>query len=127
VKRTLLRSPAFSRDLRNWLKSHSQSAPDIQAKLDQLSENAAHPSLRTHKLRGNLTGCWACSAGYNLRIVFEYRSTKVLKRSSCWRWARTTKCIKTDLKYSLKRLRQIAIFEQNQRKEHRYGRVEHAV
>jgi hypothetical protein len=32
----------------------------------------SHPSLLTHKLRGPLAGCWACSAGYDLRVVFEY-------------------------------------------------------
>lgn len=72
MKRSLLRSPAFSRDLRQWLKAHPQSASLIESTLDQLSEDAAHPSLRTHKLRGRLAGYWACSAGYDLRIVFEY-------------------------------------------------------
>ena len=28
-------------------------------------------TLRTHKLRGPLAGCWACSGGYDLRVVFE--------------------------------------------------------
>jgi len=72
MKRALLRSPAFSRDLRHWLKSHPQSASSIETTLDQLSEDAAQPSLRTHKLRGRLAGCSACSAEYDLRIVFEY-------------------------------------------------------
>lgn len=72
MNRALLRSPAFGRDLKNWLKSHHDSAEAIDAALDQLSANSTHPSLRTHKLRGPLTGCWACSAGYDLRIVFEY-------------------------------------------------------
>ena len=72
MKRTLLRSPAFGRDLRNWLKSHHDAAEAIEAVLDQLSADAMHPSLRTHKLRGPLVGCWACSAGYDLRIVFEF-------------------------------------------------------
>jgi addiction module RelE/StbE family toxin len=72
VRRTLLRSPAFGRDLRRWLKSHPQAAATIQATLEQLSADAAHPALRTHKLRGPLANCWACSAGYDLRIVFEY-------------------------------------------------------
>jgi addiction module RelE/StbE family toxin len=58
--------------LRQWLKAHPQSASSIESTLDQLSEDAAHPSLRTHKLQGRLAGCWACSAGYDLRIVFEY-------------------------------------------------------
>ena len=72
MKRALLRSPAFSRDLRHWLKSHPQSASSIEATLDKVSEHATHPSLRTHKLHGRLAGCWACSAGYDLRIVFEF-------------------------------------------------------
>lgn len=72
MRRTLVRSPAFGRDLRRWLKRHPETAASIEATLEQLSADAAHPSLRTHKLRGSLTGCWACSAGYNLRVVFEF-------------------------------------------------------
>ncbi len=70
--RTLLRTPAFGRDLRKWLKSHPESAASIDATLERLSADAAHSSLRTHKLSGSLAGCWACSAGYDLRIVFEF-------------------------------------------------------
>lgn len=72
MRRELLRSPAFARDLRAWLKSRSGAAAAIEATLQQLSEDAYHPTLRTHKLRGPLAGCWACSAGYDLRIVFEF-------------------------------------------------------
>ena len=72
MRRALLRTPAFGRDLRSWLKSHPDAAASIEATLEQLSADAAHPSLRTHKLRGSLAGCWACSAGYDLRIVFEF-------------------------------------------------------
>ncbi len=64
--------PAFGCDLRKWLKSHPDSAQSLEATLDQLSADAAHPSLRTHKLRGPLAGCWASSADYDLRVVFEY-------------------------------------------------------
>ena len=35
-------------------------------------ENAFHPSLKTHKLKGDHAGSWSCSAGYDLRIVFEF-------------------------------------------------------
>lgn len=72
VRRVLLRSPSFARDLRAWLKSHPGMAASIEATLEQLSADASHPSLRTHKLRGSLAGCRACSAGYDLRIVFEF-------------------------------------------------------
>jgi len=35
------------------------------------------PQLQTHKLKGKLSGSWACSAGYDLRIIFDFvKSTK---------------------------------------------------
>ena len=38
---TLLRSPAFGRDLRRWLKSHTDAADAIEATLEQLSADAS--------------------------------------------------------------------------------------
>jgi mRNA interferase YafQ len=72
VRRLLLQSPAFGRDLKKWLKSHLDAADSIAETLEQLSSDASHASLRTHKLRGPLAGCWSCSAAYDQRIVFEY-------------------------------------------------------
>jgi len=37
-----------------------------------LSEDAFHPLLKTHKLKGDLEGSWACSISYELRIVFKF-------------------------------------------------------
>jgi mRNA-degrading endonuclease YafQ of YafQ-DinJ toxin-antitoxin module len=37
-----------------------------------LAEDAFHPKLRTHKLKGRLQGSWAASAGYDLRIIFDF-------------------------------------------------------
>jgi addiction module RelE/StbE family toxin len=45
---------------------------DIQTTLRLLSENVFNPRLRTHKLKGELDGFWACSAGYDLRVVFSF-------------------------------------------------------
>jgi len=72
VRWLLLQSPAFGRDLKKWLKSHADKADSIAQILEQLSTDASHASLRTHKLRGPLVGCWSCSAESDLRIVFEY-------------------------------------------------------
>jgi len=72
VKRALLQSSAFARDLHSWLKTHPQDATAIEQALERLSDDASHPLLRAHKLRGPLAGLWACSAGYDLRIVFEH-------------------------------------------------------
>jgi mRNA-degrading endonuclease YafQ of YafQ-DinJ toxin-antitoxin module len=42
----------------------------LEAVLELLAEDAFHPSLRTHKLKGKLAKSWASSAGYDLRVVF---------------------------------------------------------
>jgi addiction module RelE/StbE family toxin len=70
MRRTLIRTNAFVRTAKKMLRKKPNLAPDVQQALAQLEKNAHHPSLRTHKLTGNLRGSWACSAGYDLRIVF---------------------------------------------------------
>ncbi len=71
VNRLLLRSSAFVRAARRAVKKNPRLAEDIRATLEQLTEDAFHPKLRTHKLKGKLENAWACSAGYDLRIVFK--------------------------------------------------------
>jgi len=72
VKRVLLPSSAFLRAARRLSKRHPAMADDFQAALELLVEDAHHPALRTHKLKGKLAKSWACSAGYDLRIVFQF-------------------------------------------------------
>jgi addiction module RelE/StbE family toxin len=72
VKRRLLPSPAFLRAARRTVKKQPQIAETLQVTLELLSEDAFHPQLRTHKLKGKLKGSWACSAGYDLRILFSF-------------------------------------------------------
>lgn len=43
----------------------------IRTALVMLEEDAFDERLATHKLKGDLAGLWGCSAGYDLRIVFE--------------------------------------------------------
>jgi len=54
------------------VKKNPETAPILQAALESLAEDAFHAPLKTHKLKGDLAGLWACSAGYDLRIVFEF-------------------------------------------------------
>jgi mRNA-degrading endonuclease YafQ of YafQ-DinJ toxin-antitoxin module len=72
VKRLLLPSSAFTRAAKRLLKRHPSSANDLHDALVILAEDAFHPQLRTHKLKGSLEGSWACSAGYDLRIIFSF-------------------------------------------------------
>ena len=72
MKRVLLRSSAFVRAAKRLVKKRPEIAEDLRAVLELLSEDAFHPKLKTHKLKGDLEGSLACSAGYDLRILFEF-------------------------------------------------------
>jgi mRNA interferase YafQ len=72
VNRELLRTTAFIRALRRFLKRRPSLSADVEATLQLLSGDAFDPRLKTHKLSGDLEGIWACSLGYDLRILFEF-------------------------------------------------------
>ena len=71
MKRELLPSAAFMRMSRRLSRKRSGDAEDLLAAMELMTENIFHPALRTHKLKGKLAASWACSAGYDLRIVFQ--------------------------------------------------------
>lgn len=72
MKRLLLPAPAFIRSARRFARKHPHAAEELEAILSLLAEDAFHSQLKTHKLKGKLTGSWACSAGYDLRLVFQF-------------------------------------------------------
>ena len=61
MNRELIQSSAFIRATRRYLKKHPHAAEDLEATLLLLSENAFDPRLKTHKLKDDLDGVWACS------------------------------------------------------------------
>jgi mRNA-degrading endonuclease YafQ of YafQ-DinJ toxin-antitoxin module len=72
VNRDLIQSPAFVHAAKRFVRKNPPAVEAIRSALRLLSEDAFDPRLRTHKLKGDLAGCWASSAGYDLRIVFEF-------------------------------------------------------
>ncbi len=72
MKRLLIRSRAFLRDAKRLRKSDSRAAQSLRAALVQMEQDVFHPQLKTHKLKGGFEGSWACSFGYDLRIVFQF-------------------------------------------------------
>ena len=72
MNRVLLRSTAFVKAAQKYVRRHPQSADAIQTTLELFASDAFDPRLKTHKLKGDLQGSWACSGGYDLRIVFEF-------------------------------------------------------
>ena len=47
-------------------------AEDSGGELALLANDAFHPRLRSHKLKGEFADSWACSVGYDLRIVLQF-------------------------------------------------------
>jgi len=72
VKRLLLPSTAFVRSSRRFARKHPQLMPELRLTLELLAADAFHPQLKTHKLKGKLASSWACSAGYDLRVLFQF-------------------------------------------------------
>jgi len=72
VKRPLLPSGSFLRAAKRFIKGNPRRADDFARTLQRLSEDAHDPRLRTHKLKGALEGSWSCTAGHDLRIIFEF-------------------------------------------------------
>jgi mRNA-degrading endonuclease YafQ of YafQ-DinJ toxin-antitoxin module len=72
MKRVLLRSTSFIRSARRIIRKDPSFSEDIRVALNLLSEDAFHSVLKTHKLKGKLEGAWACGAGYDLGIIFEF-------------------------------------------------------
>jgi addiction module RelE/StbE family toxin len=70
--RGLLWSNSFRRALRRTVKRQPDALVQIATTLRLLQSDPFAAKLATHKLKGRLAGTWACSAGYDLRILFEF-------------------------------------------------------
>jgi mRNA-degrading endonuclease YafQ of YafQ-DinJ toxin-antitoxin module len=70
--RRVVPTPKFARAYKRLVGKQPQTAAQIEQALRQIATDPFHGSLETHKLKGALTGVWSCSAGYDLRILFEF-------------------------------------------------------
>jgi mRNA interferase YafQ len=84
--RELVASSAFTRAAKRLAKKDPAALTALREALELLRADAFDSRLSTHKLRGQLSGLWSCSAGYDLRIVFEIvkqGDAEVILLSSC--------------------------------------------
>ena len=63
-------SPDLDKELRRIKSKDKQLAQKIEKQLKLFQQNHQHPSLRTHKLSGNLDNMWSISIDKNLRMLF---------------------------------------------------------
>ncbi|GAX39403.1 hypothetical protein NIES4075_03590 [Tolypothrix sp. NIES-4075] len=70
--RNLIWSPTFIRAFKRLIKKNPELRPQIEQVLQQIAEDPFLPSLRSHKLKGDLSGRWSCSIDYSNRILFKF-------------------------------------------------------
>lgn len=71
MKRQFISTPTFARAAKRFLKKHPDRVESLHATLTMMETDVFHPKLRSHKLKGDFEGRWACSGGYDVRIIFS--------------------------------------------------------
>lgn len=71
-----MRELVWDSSFRRAVRRRTRNKPDLTERILQVLEKLAldpfDPVLRTHKLRGQLEGLWACWVEYDCRIVFTF-------------------------------------------------------
>lgn len=71
-----MRVLGWDASFRRAFKRRTGNNPRLQERIFEVLELLAHdafdPRLKTHKLRGQLEGLWACWVEYDCRIVFAF-------------------------------------------------------
>ncbi len=68
--RRLILTPKFKRAYRKFVRRDKKLRERVDYTLRQMEQDVFASSLSAHKLSGTLSGLWACSCGYDCRIIF---------------------------------------------------------
>jgi addiction module RelE/StbE family toxin len=68
---TVYYTPGF---IRQYDKLPESLKTEAKEKIELFKHNQRHTFLKTHKLKGNMSGYYSFSVNYQYRIVFEYDS-----------------------------------------------------
>jgi addiction module RelE/StbE family toxin len=68
----LVAHKSFKRAFKKLIKKNPQLQERILYILDLLENDPFTPSLKSHKLTGDLDGYWSCSVNYDCRIIFTF-------------------------------------------------------
>ena len=77
--RKIALSKSFERAYIKFTNKNPFLKSAIQKSIELLEEDAYSLKLKTHKLSGNLFGLWACSCGYDCRIIFSIEPNELTK------------------------------------------------
>ncbi len=65
-------TPKSLRAYKRLIRQQPQLRTALEETLIQLAIDPFHPTLKTHKLSGELNGIWSASIDYSYRILFEF-------------------------------------------------------
>ena len=68
----LIWDKSFKRAFKRIVRKNPQLEDKILAVLELLENDPFTNSLKSHKLRGQLDGLWACSVEYDCRIIYTF-------------------------------------------------------
>ncbi len=74
--RELVLTARFERSFSKLVRKNPSLQDRIETALLRMAADLADPKLKTHHLSGSLSGCFACSCGYDCRIVFLKEKNK---------------------------------------------------
>lgn len=65
-------SNGFKRSFKKITKKNPQLIDKVTKTLRLLADDPFTPSLKSHKLEGDLADLWSCSVAYDCRIIFRF-------------------------------------------------------
>ena len=71
-------SSGFNRSFRKITNKNPQLKDQIAKVLRLLADDPFTPSLKSHKLGGELAGLWSCSVASDCRIIFNFSEDEEL-------------------------------------------------
>jgi mRNA-degrading endonuclease YafQ of YafQ-DinJ toxin-antitoxin module len=74
--RDLVLTSRFERSFRRLVRKTPSMQARVETALTQMAADLNEPKLKTHHLSGPLAGYFACSCGYDCRIIFAREKDK---------------------------------------------------
>ncbi|MBE9079858.1 type II toxin-antitoxin system mRNA interferase toxin, RelE/StbE family [Romeria aff. gracilis LEGE 07310] len=68
----MLLASSFKRAFKRLIRRQPNLQARVEDRLRLLAENPFSSVLQTHRLKGKLSGAWACSVEYDCRMVFNF-------------------------------------------------------
>lgn len=76
----LIFSKNFERAYKKFIRKYPDEKNKIQNVIRQISENYLDKSIGTHKLSGKLYGLFACTCGFDCRIIFSIETDNSMNK-----------------------------------------------